>query len=879
MPKKKWKKSGQKEDPLDRKTSTNKNEPSRLTTSLSSTERIKWKPIDEVIFKQNTEEKPESQRSEADNDIQEKKRKTRSGLPQDAAKGEQKETSNDDKSLNAPLIPAEQQKKITFQIKHKGAKHGGEKSNKYSRETLTSVESHTKKLYHDTDTGKKRELHISGILKDKGMKKKKELRKLTERVEKTMLEKFKAATFPTDCSYFLGMKSHGSEELNDAFRISKPSCAALLKTVGEDVFTSPKSSTSRTSTGKEHLKSFRGASELSSKKHKDTIITPSRYSTEKPKRWEYHREREQHPHSSKTTRCSRTEKDNEAKSFHSRPSSKIQCPSTSHQATENADTDQEMQIIEDLHAARIEKKMALPVVQSCGELTSMEIDLSEDNANVSAEISSDLNMLIVIDTNIMISHLQFIKTLKNAEIPGIGKLSLIIPWVVLQELDNLKKGKILEHIRHKVIPAVHFIYTCLKNQDPNLWGQSMQLAAQKIYGMSHENNDDRVLQCCLQYQNLFPQTAIILCTDDKNLCNKALVSEVKALSKADLVIELQKLSVNGSEKTKENDPESNAPLPSIFPDLEKCLGEALSSILETEMKIAFENLWMEVLYLKPPWTLADLLQCFKKHWMAVFGQIVSRDLLSTVESLYERLCKGGTIEFLAADIVLQEAKVLLHAFSLRSDYGSVLTQAYAQVNKLLQTLKEGGSDCRQNSSENSTSLSENTMCEKMEAVTSPLQMGEQNKSLSDTQQVQNNRQQEIWSVLESVWNTIYLYSTEVFQKLDPNAITTTPKKSLEEAFLGLQKLMVAVNDILAGIRRILAPNSSFQDIWTLYNFLTNNEINTSIKFTAEELYECVSQEMYRERLSVGCCQLAQLEDTIKQCNTSIHMEAKNRGWL
>ncbi|POI24540.1 hypothetical protein CIB84_011710, partial [Bambusicola thoracicus] len=112
---------------------------------------------------------------------------------------------------------------------------------------------------------------------------------------------------------------------------------------------------------------------------------------------------------------------------------------------------------------------------------------------------------------------------------GVGKLALIIPWVVLQELDNLKKGKMLLHVRQKAIPAVQFIYTCLKNQDSKLWGQSMQLASQKICkacnqfgfgtvftkfadGLSDENNDDRVLQCCLQYQSLFPQAAVILCT-------------------------------------------------------------------------------------------------------------------------------------------------------------------------------------------------------------------------------------------------------------------------------------------------------------------------------------------------------------------------------
>lgn len=34
--------------------------------------------------------------------------------------------------------------------------------------------------------------------------------------------------------------------------------------------------------------------------------------------------------------------------------------------------------------------------------------------------------------------------------------------------------------------------------------------------------------------------------------------------------------------------------PVVLPDLEKNLGVALSCILETEMKLAFGNLWMEV---------------------------------------------------------------------------------------------------------------------------------------------------------------------------------------------------------------------------------------------------------------------------------------------
>lgn len=46
-----------------------------------------------------------------------------------------------------------------------------------------------------------------------------------------------------------------------------------------------------------------------------------------------------------------------------------------------------MQIVEDLHVARIENRMSLSVAQTCGELTSMEIDLPEQDLNISAGMS------------------------------------------------------------------------------------------------------------------------------------------------------------------------------------------------------------------------------------------------------------------------------------------------------------------------------------------------------------------------------------------------------------------------------------------------------------------------------------------------------------
>ncbi|NXN10940.1 SWT1 protein, partial [Indicator maculatus] len=201
----------------------------------------------------------------------------------------------------------------------------------------------------------------------------------------------------------------------------------------------------------------------------------------------------------------------------------------------------------------------------------------------------------------------------------------------------------------------------------------------------------------------------------------------------------------------------------------------------------------QILYLKPPWTLINLLKCYKKHWMAVFGYVVPRSLLSAIECLYNHLCTDKPLDSSAVRIMLQESKKLLHAFSSRSDYDGVLPQAYAALNKLYQMLTE------QDLSEDIMVLSENAVCEKMEAMAPTLQESEEGKSHASFQVAQENRHQEIWSVLEGVWNTINLYSIEIFQKLDPNAVTT--KALFEEAFLGLQKLLAAVNDVREGISR------------------------------------------------------------------------------
>ncbi|XP_055480614.1 transcriptional protein SWT1 isoform X1 [Psammomys obesus] len=712
-------------------------------------------------------------------------------------------------------------------------------------------------------------------------KKMKELKEKNTKLKDSSeeLEKCKKNQLPQNYNFSNIKEPFESGRKKISFKIPKKSSSTLQKPVEENIFSVDSSKSKIKQEIKERLHSSQMS--LSPATHRTENLFPgsAHKQTVCEGKRKYHCEHQEMNGSDSKENCIQS----------------FETPCSSVSSENIQDTDEEMQIVEELHAARVGKSVDLPVVPPSGELMSMEIDLVEDDVHSSAaNTASDKKLLIVIDTNILMNHLKFVKILKTTEIPGFETLVLIIPWVVMQELDRMKAGKLLKHVQHKAVPAIHFINDSLRNQDRKLWGQPLQLASQKLYALSDENNDDRVLKCCLQYQELFPCSLVILCTDDRNLRSKSIISGVKSLSKEELDAEILNLTLNtdiclqpgmSKPQLKAVTPEANEEstnsglsiiLQHIINDLEKSLGTALSSILETEMKIAFGNLWMEVLYLKPPWTLINLLQCFKKHWLAVFGLVMENKLLLTIESLYENLSKANdSVDFATVKFLLQDSKSLLHAFSTRSNYDGILPQTFAQVNRLLQVLAEVKTKRKPSTSESTVS--------KEQEDTSLMKLHNQEVTVfldSPVHQLpQFTRHQEIWSVLENVWTSIYQNSTDVFQKLDSSSTLTTSKlASFREAFAYLQKLMAAVKDILEGIQRILAPNSSYQDVEMLYNFLIKYEVNKNVKFTAQELYDCVSQTEYREKLTIGCHQLIEMEYTMQQCSASVYMEAKNRGW-
>ncbi|XP_054645940.1 transcriptional protein SWT1 isoform X2 [Dunckerocampus dactyliophorus] len=506
----------------------------------------------------------------------------------------------------------------------------------------------------------------------------------------------------------------------------------------------------------------------------------------------------------------------------------------------------QMQVAEELHLARSERRLEVDVMQSYGELTCMDIDPAEESTTYTlCKQPAQQDVILVLDTNILLSHLDYVKKMQCHGLGALGLPIVLIPWVVLQELDSLKKGKGLTgSVAHLACPAISYIYNSLKSKERHLWGQSMQQAAESNNSLMAENNDDKVLQCCLQYQSLYPGSALILCTNDKNLCSKAVLSGVKALSKTDLEAEVERsrhdlnqlqssvpqgvpqidlpvsspmsgisctptlphpqeratLSSSLTEKDRKRwslEEEEEEKINRCVSEFEDCLQEVLSNVLEKEMKSAFDDLWQEIVYLKPPWTFLDVLHCFKKHWRAVFGFIVPRPKLQTVLNLIDFFKRGQSRDRSSTLMTVQEAKEFVKEFRKSS---SLVPRALTTIDNIAHKLQH-----KAESVPYTSLVSDVVMNEDDDAKQPPA------------------THQEVWAMFENIWCNVYQIS-------------------------------------------VLSSSPGLPEVQVLLSIIKSNKIvDVDCRLTDTDLLECFSQQDYREKLRVGVNQLTELKEALDHC--------------
>ncbi|XP_028662484.1 telomerase-binding protein EST1A [Erpetoichthys calabaricus] len=159
-------------------------------------------------------------------------------------------------------------------------------------------------------------------------------------------------------------------------------------------------------------------------------------------------------------------------------------------------------------------------------------------------------VFLVPDTNGFIDHLSGLATLLSC-----GHYILVVPLVVITELDGLVKGQETEYrtgsharqVQERARKAVHFLESKFEAREPCLRAltsrgnelESISFRSEDTSGQQG-NNDDLILSCCLHYckdkaKDFMPtqkdepirlHREVVLLTDDRNLRVKALTRNV-----------------------------------------------------------------------------------------------------------------------------------------------------------------------------------------------------------------------------------------------------------------------------------------------------------------------------------------------------------------
>uniref|UniRef100_A0A1A8K5X5 Transcriptional protein SWT1 n=1 Tax=Nothobranchius kuhntae TaxID=321403 RepID=A0A1A8K5X5_NOTKU len=540
-------------------------------------------------------------------------------------------------------------------------------------------------------------------------------------------------------------------------------------------------------------------------------------------------------------------------------------------------------------------------------VTSMVIDSADEGpVNTPYQQPCQQELILILDTNILIKHLDYVKKIHSHGLGALGFPVVLIPWVVLQELDHLKKGRNkFSNVANLAIPAISFIYNALKHRDPRLWGQSMQRAAMSSDGLKSENNDDRVLQFCLQSQKDHPECAVILCTNDKNLCIKAVLSGVKALCKNDLEEEVRtsghlilqssrpqvlprtaevtlgpnhaKVQPCGqmeavaainedTEKQREgNDERMKLELSRCLSELEECLREVLSDVLEVEMKAAFGDIWKDISLIKPPWTtLQGVLRCFDKHWIAVSG-LVPRKMNKTLSHLIHFFRSGQSVDSCSTSAILQEAKMFVGVFWKSS---KLVPQAITTLEKLYNTLQP----------RHDVFLEE-------ESVPGDVTVKDDDYFEGKPPVPARVAPQEVCSMFENICSHMLQKSSDLFEGLgfDPHTMqavtpvggTAPPPK---DTIACLKKLSSVVSQLLQAFRCFFCLSPNPNEVRNLLSVIYSVKVvDENVRLTAEDLLHCFTQPQYRLKLRVGSSHLMDLKKALDCCAQTLGQHTAFNG--
>ncbi|XP_050423312.1 uncharacterized protein LOC126835047 isoform X2 [Adelges cooleyi] len=129
--------------------------------------------------------------------------------------------------------------------------------------------------------------------------------------------------------------------------------------------------------------------------------------------------------------------------------------------------------------------------------------------------SDKINCCLVIDTNILLSNLKACMAIVDKYFYEFGYMTIVLPWQVLHELDQMKKSE--DALGYRAREATRWLLEMLSKNHPQLKGQPM---TQK----DNMTPDDAILKCALIIKGRV--NTVMLVTDDKILSVKSEVSGI-----------------------------------------------------------------------------------------------------------------------------------------------------------------------------------------------------------------------------------------------------------------------------------------------------------------------------------------------------------------
>lgn len=135
-----------------------------------------------------------------------------------------------------------------------------------------------------------------------------------------------------------------------------------------------------------------------------------------------------------------------------------------------------------------------------------------------------LQTVYVIDTNFIISQLQTLEGLR--QLSQIYHHVLVVPTTTIAELDGLKSSTSTTIAKHARAGNM-WLYKNLAEANSGIIGQKLR---QRLNPDAYK--DDSILDCCLYFKEKLG-CFVILLSNDKNLCLKALTEEILTVSYRD----------------------------------------------------------------------------------------------------------------------------------------------------------------------------------------------------------------------------------------------------------------------------------------------------------------------------------------------------------